>query len=80
VKDPAYFAYDVYRLSVSVAGDGWQAGLQNALAAVKFGATHPVPVFLKRTSNAAPTAVVTLTATSESDPTKTATSTFTLSR
>jgi CheY-like chemotaxis protein len=34
----AHFGSDVYRLSVSVDGRGWTAGLQNALAAVKAGA------------------------------------------
>jgi hypothetical protein len=60
---------------VSVDGAGWSAGLQNALAAVKFGASQPVEVFLKKGSGSA---TVTLTATSESDPRKSSTSTYTV--
>lgn len=77
-KDPAHFAYDVYRLSVSVKGEGWSAGLQNALAAVKFGASQSVLVLIRKTPGAAPSAVVTLTATSESDPSRTATAKYTV--
>jgi M6 family metalloprotease-like protein len=71
---------DLYRLSVSVEGAGWQAALRNALAAVKSGASHPVQVFLARDATSASTARVTLTATSESDPTKQATATFVMRR
>lgn len=66
-----YIDNDVYRLSTSVEGNGWSANLQNALAAVKFGGTQNVPVFVQRSPGAAASAVVTLTATSESDPSKT---------
>jgi len=69
---------DVYRLTVSVEGDGWSAALQNALAGVKFGASQPVQVFIKRDATSAKTATVKLTATSESDPTKTMTVVYSL--
>jgi hypothetical protein len=72
---------DMYRLSVTVEGVGWTALLQNALAAVTFGASQPVPVFITHDPAAPQTAVsarVTLTATSESDPTKTTTATYTV--
>jgi M6 family metalloprotease-like protein len=69
-RDPALFANDVYRLKVTVSGEGWSAGIQNALAAIRFGDSLRVPVFVKRTSGASGTATITLTATSESDATK----------
>jgi hypothetical protein len=74
----AYVDYDVFRLSVAVEGDGWSAALQNALAAVKFGATDQVEVFLSRSPTSASSAAITLTATSESDPGKTARVTYTI--
>lgn len=69
---------DVYRLSTSLDGDGWNAQLYGAVATAEFGETTSVPVYVTRTPGAANRATVTLTATSESDPTKTATSTCSL--
>ncbi|MBB5788613.1 M6 family metalloprotease domain-containing protein [Jiangella mangrovi] len=68
-------AADVYRLSVSSAGTGWNAELYNELATSGFGDTVEVPVYVTRTPGAVREATVTLTATSESDPSKTATAT-----
>jgi M6 family metalloprotease-like protein len=68
--ETAYLNCDIYRLSVSVEGQGWSARLVNALAAVKFGESTTVPLILSRGSGGAASAKVTLTATSESDPTK----------
>ena len=79
-KAASYIDGDVYRLSVSVEGAGWRAGLQNALAALKFGGTQPVQVFIANDADAASTARVTLTATSESDPTKTVKAMYTVRR
>ncbi len=62
------FDNDIYRVTVSVEGAGWQAGVQNALVAVKAGQSARVPVFAK--SGTAVTARVTTTVVSESDPTK----------
>ncbi len=76
----ANVAVDVYRIATSVEGEGWTAQLQNPLAAIGFGATHPVPVFVQHTGSAAKSAVVVVTATSESDPTKTATVRYTVNR
>ena len=73
----AQAAGDIYRLSVTVAGDGWTAALQNAIAAVPFGASQSIPVFLRRDAQSAASATVTVTAVSESDPTKRATATYT---
>jgi M6 family metalloprotease-like protein len=69
----AHVGADVYRLSVSVDGAGWSAGVKNALAAVKFGETQNVPVYVSHGAGSAGTATVVLTARSESDPSKTMT-------
>jgi hypothetical protein len=61
---------DVYRLSVSVSGDGWSAQLPNSLVAVPFGEAAEVTVYVSAGSGAG---AVTLQAASESDPSKTAT-------
>jgi len=71
----AYLNNDIYRLAVSVDGQGWSAQLQNALAALKFGDSKTVPVYVTRVPGSAASAEVTLKAVSESDPTKTTTAT-----
>lgn len=62
---------DVYRLSATIEGAGWQVSLPNALATAKSGASTPVTVWINRASTSAAAATLTLTATSENDPTKT---------
>lgn len=74
------FDADIYRLSVSVDGDGWSARLQNGLAVAKPGASAPVTVFVSRGDGSSRTAAVTLRATSECDPAKTATAIVKLAR
>jgi hypothetical protein len=69
---------DIYRLAVSVEGQGWSAQLLNALAAVKFGDSQAIPVFVSREKDSSETAIITLKATSESDSTKTAVATITV--
>jgi len=69
---------DVYRLSATIEGEGWEAQLYNALATAKFGRDVDVPVFVTRTGPGKNSAQVTLTATSESDPTKSDTATCTV--
>jgi hypothetical protein len=76
----AFLASDIYRIAVTVEGDGWSAQLLNALAAVEFGASQPVTVYVSRERDAAPSATVTLRATSESDPSVTATLAVEVSR
>ena len=66
----AYQDSDIYRITATVDGSGWAADLQNALAAIRFGASQSVPVFVRHTTGASDRAVVTVTARSESDPTK----------
>ena len=67
-------------MNVVVEGAGWEAGVQNALVAVKAGESARVPVFARRTSGTTPTAKVTVTVTSESDPSKKATTVTTVRR
>ena len=74
----AHLNYDVYRLSATVTGAGWSAQLSNALAAVKFGGSQTIPLYVRRTAGTAFPATVTLRATSESDATKTATAACTV--
>ena len=71
---------DVYRLSVSVEGKGWSARLLNGLAAVEFGGSRAIKVYVSREDGSDPSATVSLRATSESDPSKTATATARVSR
>ncbi len=73
-----YLANDIYRLNVTVDGDGWSAALVNALAALKVGATQEIPVYVAHASTSAKSAKITLTATSESDPSKTTSVTYTI--
>jgi hypothetical protein len=72
----AFLNQDIYRLSVSVEGKGWSAQLKNALAAVKFGESTTVPVYLSVARGTTGPATVTLKAKSESDPAETAKSTM----
>lgn len=71
--ESAFLDSDIYRITATVDGTGWTVDLQNALAALRAGASQPVPVFVRHTVGASDRAVVTVTATSESDPTKVAT-------
>lgn len=64
---------DIYRLTVSVEGAGWSAKLRNGLAAVKFGDSAVIPVYLSKVGSAPSAATVTLRAVSESDPSQSAT-------
>ncbi|MFA9454956.1 MAG: peptidase M6, partial [Candidatus Aminicenantaceae bacterium] len=76
----AYLNSDVYRLSVSVEGEGWTAQLLNGLAAVESGESQAIKVYVSQTDGSAPSANVILRATSESDPSKTAAATVEVSR
>jgi M6 family metalloprotease-like protein len=69
--------FDVYRLAVTVEGDGWSARLTNELSVVPVGASVPVTVHLSPGSGEGR---VTLTAASESDPARNATVTWAVSR
>lgn len=66
---------DIYRLTVSVEGAGWTARLRNGLAALRFGDSTVIPVYLSKTGSGTAPATVTLRATSESEPSQSATAT-----
>jgi M6 family metalloprotease-like protein len=78
----AYLGSDIYRLSVSVEGQGWAAQLQNVLATVPFGQSLQIPVTVQKSpaETTAASAVVTLRAVSESDPSKSTTVSYTVTR
>ena len=79
--DATAFLYsDVYRLSVSVEGEGWTVQLLNGLDAVKSGESKEVTVYVSHTSRSTQSAVVTMQAASESDPSKTVMATAEISR
>jgi hypothetical protein len=76
----AYLNSDIYRLSVSIEGKGWTAQLLNGLAAVEFGKSQQVTVYVSPEEGSVRSTAVTLRAMSESDPSKTATATVKVSR
>jgi len=76
----AFLNWDVYRLSVSVQGEGWTVQLLNGLDAVKSGESKEVTVYVSHTSRSTQSAVVTMQAASESDPSKTVMATAEISR
>ena len=75
-----FLGSDLYRLAVSIEGEGWSARLLNALTFAEFGGSREVPVFVSHREGALASAAVTLTATSEGDATQVARVTYTLSR
>jgi M6 family metalloprotease-like protein len=77
-EDASPYYGDVYRLSVSAEGEGWQAQLPNALAAAPFGGSVDVPVYVTRDLGSDVNGMISLTATSVSDPSKTSTATCAL--
>lgn len=75
-----FVKYDIYRLSALIEGKGWEVKLPNALAAVEFGKSAPITVYVYAEKDSAKQAELTLQAVSESDPTKKAVVTIRLSR
>jgi hypothetical protein len=73
----AAFASDIYRVSVSVDGESWDADVQNVLVAVEAGQSATVPVFIRQGTGSGAT-TVTLTVVSESDPSARATASVTV--
>jgi len=59
---------DLYRLNISVEGEGWQAKLPNELVAVPFGQEKEITVFILPQENCSKQVVLVLRATSESQP------------
>ncbi|GAA4686380.1 M6 family metalloprotease domain-containing protein [Promicromonospora umidemergens] len=62
------FDSDVYRVSASVRGHGWDVSLPYEVTAVEAGGTLPVSAYATASDGAARAALLTLTVTSESDP------------
>jgi len=59
---------DLYRLSVSIQGEGWSARLPNALAAMEVAELRELVTYVTATPTAEGQATLTIVATSESDP------------
>ncbi|MGK5545351.1 M6 family metalloprotease domain-containing protein [Streptomyces sp. URMC 127] len=78
-RDPR-LSSDIYRLSATASGRGWNAWLPNRLTAAASGTAVPVDVAVTAGPGADRKGTVTLTARSESDPTKTARATCALPR
>lgn len=68
--------YEIYRLSVSIEGEGWKAQLLNNLSSMKPGGSEKIPVYISHEKVSASSAKVTLTARSESDPSQIVSSSF----
>ena len=74
------FDSDVYRLSSSVEGEGWNLWSPYEVRAVRAGEAIPAQVYASATEGASDNATVTITATSEADPSVSQTITVELSR
>ena len=69
----AFLRSDIFRLSATVEGKGWKVQLLNGLAAVEFGGSSQVNVYVSNEAGSSSSAKVTLKAVSEGDPAKSAT-------
>ncbi|WP_051426148.1 M6 family metalloprotease domain-containing protein [Jiangella gansuensis] len=67
------FASDVYRITSTVSGSGWEVSLPYEVRAAAAGATVPVWAYATAGEDASESATLTITATSETDPTATVT-------
>jgi len=67
---------DIYRLSVSIEGEGWSAQLLNSLTSIQQGNSEKIPVYISCNETCSGSAKVILTTQSENDPSKSATSSF----
>ena len=70
------FDSDVFRITSSVEGDGWETWQPHEVVAAEAGDTIPVSVYATAGDGAAGAARVTITATSESDPSQSSTVTM----
>jgi M6 family metalloprotease-like protein len=68
ITDASVQSSDIYRLSVKVEGEGWNAVLTNSLSTLKPGESEVIPVFISHEKDCSKSARITLTAGSESDP------------
>ncbi|KAL0578496.1 hypothetical protein V5O48_003489 [Marasmius crinis-equi] len=76
----AYLQSDIFRLNATVAGEGWEVALPNALATAQFGQSTTARVAVGAGEGGANEATVTLTVTSESNSNVTATKTCTVTK
>ncbi|WP_092615412.1 M6 family metalloprotease domain-containing protein [Jiangella sp. DSM 45060] len=67
------YGSDVYRISSTVDGEGWDVTLPYEITAAEAGATVPVWAYATAGADASETATLTVTATSETDPDATVT-------
>jgi M6 family metalloprotease-like protein len=67
---------DIYRLSVSVKGEGWTVQLLNSLTSLTPGNTEKIPVCVSHEKNCSGSARVILSVQSENDTSKSATASF----
>ena len=72
------FDSDIYRISSTIEGGGWDVSMPYEVMAVAAGEAVPLRVSATKGEGAAASARVTITATSEADPTKTQTITIDL--
>jgi M6 family metalloprotease-like protein len=69
VKDASlYLQNDIYRLSISINGEGWKAVLLNEFCTGEPGEANDIPVYIQAPDGGSKKATLTLTAVSESDP------------
>ena len=59
---------DVYRLKLTVEGEGWEAGLRHEIVYIRNGEETIIPVYYGKQNENAGKAIITLIAISESDP------------
>jgi hypothetical protein len=62
-----YLKNDIYRISITISGEGWEAVLLTELWTLDPGKSIQVPVYLKNSASSAKTATLTIDAVSESD-------------
>lgn len=79
-KNNQFNSSDIYRLSVSIEGEGWSAQLLNSLTSLVAGNTAKIPVYISHEKNCSGSARVILMAQSENDSSKSATSSFTVKK
>jgi hypothetical protein len=75
-KTKALNNIDIYRLSVSIEGEGWNSKLLNSLNSIENGSSEKIPVYVSHDESCSASAKVTLTIRSENDPAISATSSF----
>jgi len=62
-----YVKNDIYRISVEISGDGWEAIVLNELWTLTSGTSTKIPIHIRYSGNAEKSAQLTISAVSESD-------------